>query len=99
MSDQEYEAQTIGIEGFAEQLKMLTPEQIKAIREARIKAGDQEWSEAYQAALWAAWGEKEGFGVWYGARDAILALIARDSITPDQFDTLYGPWASVMEEK
>ncbi len=99
MGNQEYAPQTTGIEALIEQLKTLTPEQIKAIGEARIKVRDEEWSEAHEAALWAAWGENEGFGAWYGARDAILALISRDSLTPDQFNTLYGPWASVMDKQ
>ena len=32
----------------------------------------------------------------FAARDAALALVVRDLITPEQFDRLYGPWASVM---
>lgn len=32
------------------------------------------------------------------ARDAALGLLVRDLITPEQFEILYGPWASVMEE-
>lgn len=31
------------------------------------------------------------------AWDAALALTARDLLTPAQFDTLYGPWRSVIE--
>ena len=30
------------------------------------------------------------------ARDAAFVLVVRDLITPEQFDLLYGPWASVM---
>lgn len=30
---------------------------------------------------------------------AALALVVRDLITPEQFDVLYGPWASVMEAR
>ena len=33
----------------------------------------------------------------YAAWPAALALVVRDLITPEQFDLLYGPWASVME--
>ena len=39
---------------------------------------------------------------WCAARDAaadaVVALVVRDLITPEQFDVLYGPWASVMED-
>ena len=42
----------------------------------------------------AAW---DAVAVWTAARDAALALVVRDLITPEQFDLLYGPWASVME--
>ena len=34
---------------------------------------------------------------WPAAWPAALALVVRDLITPEQFDLLYGPWASVME--
>jgi Spy/CpxP family protein refolding chaperone len=33
------------------------------------------------------------------AQEAILVLLVRDIITPDQFELFYGPWASVMETK
>jgi hypothetical protein len=31
-------------------------------------------------------------------RDALLAVIARDLISTEQFDLLYGPWASIMDK-
>ena len=38
---------------------------------------------------------------WYAAgdaaRSAAWALMVKDLITPEQFDLLHGPWASVME--
>ena len=40
-----------------------------------------------------------GFAAWYAASaawPAALALVVRDLITPEQFDLLYGTWASVM---
>ncbi len=37
--------------------------------------------------------------VWDAASDATLALVARDLITEEYFDILYGPWKSVMEVK
>ena len=33
----------------------------------------------------------------YAAAYAALVLVVRDLITPEQFDLLFGPWASVME--
>ena len=38
-----------------------------------------------------------GYAAGYAAWDAAFALVVRDLITPEQFDRLYGPWASVME--
>ena len=42
------------------------------------------------------------YAAWDAARsaaaDAVVALVVRDLITPEQFDVLYGPWASVMED-
>lgn len=55
---------------------------------ARGAAGD--------AARGAAWG-----AAWDAARDAAwdaaIALLTRDLISPEHFDTLYGPWRQVIE--
>jgi hypothetical protein len=70
---------------------------------ARIKVCDEEWSRACEAAheavFEAARDNKEWSGAWYGARDAIMAIMVRDLITPNQFDLLYAPWAWVIDEK
>jgi hypothetical protein len=74
----------------------------EAWNEARIKVCDEEWSraceEAHEAVFEAA-RDKEWSGAWYGARDAILAIMVRDLITPNQFDLLYSPWAWVIDEQ
>ena len=31
--------------------------------------------------------------------DALAALLVRDQITPEQFDTLYAPWAWIVDER
>jgi len=74
---------------------------------ARVAAGtaavNAAWYAAWyaagtwEAAVTAAWDAALG-AAWDAARDAVLALVVRDLITPEQFETLYGPWASVMEE-
>jgi len=68
------------------------------MREARDKsaatwdaAGDAAWAVAWDAAWDAAWA-----AAWSAARSAAWALMVKDLITPEQFDLLYGPWASVM---
>ena len=50
------------------------------------------WDAAWYAVRVAAWD-----AAWVAARDVAIALLVRDLITPEQFDMLYGPWASVME--
>jgi len=50
----------------------------------------------------AAW--RDALGVagaagWNAAMTAILAPVVRDRITAEQFDSLYGPWASVMDKQ
>ena len=55
-------------------------------------AWDAAWGAAWDAARDAAWG-----AAWGAARDAALALLVCDLITAEQFDALYGPWASVIE--
>jgi hypothetical protein len=62
----------------------------------RSAARDAAWDAARYAA-WNAARDAARYAAWYAARDATLALVVKDLITPDQFNTLYGPWASVME--
>jgi hypothetical protein len=57
---------------------------ITADEAARLCAArNAAWNAAWDAARDAAW-------------DAAAALVVRDLITPEQFDLLYGPWASVF---
>jgi len=58
---------------------------------ARYAAWDAARSAAWDAAWDAAWA-----AAWSAARSAAWALMVKDLITPEQFDLLYGPWASVM---
>ena len=58
---------------------------------ARAAAWDAAWPAAREAARPAAWDP-----AWPAARDAAWALIVRDLITPDQFDTLTRPWVQVI---
>ena len=62
-------------------------------------AGSAAWDAAWSAARYAAW-DAAGSAAWSAAgeaaRDAAGALMVKDLITPEQFDLLYGPWASVM---
>jgi len=85
------------------QAAALTPEQAEQIRAAgaaagaaardaaRAAAGAAAWAAA-RAAAWAA----AGAAARDAARDAALATVVRDLITPEQYDTLTGPWVSVM---
>jgi len=55
-----------------------------AVRAAvRAAARDAAWTAAWTAA-------------WDAVRDAAVALVVRDLITREQFDALYGPWASAI---
>ncbi|MCC7408304.1 MAG: hypothetical protein IT442_09540 [Phycisphaeraceae bacterium] len=58
---------------------------------AGYAARDAVWHAARDAAGYAA-----GYAVGDAARDAAWALFVRDLISPEQFDILYGPWASVI---
>ena len=67
-----------------ERARHLTMDEIRRLDAARDAAWDAARDAAWGAARDAAW-------------DAAIALLVRDLITPEQFDLLYGPWASVME--
>lgn len=96
------------VAALIEQCRALTPEQAAQLAAAGTAAGAAVWAAVgdavwaavgasaraaagtvARAAMWAAGGDAGGAAAW--------ALIVRDLITPEQFDLLYGPWASVME--
>ena len=60
---------------------------------ARGAAWDAAWDAARDAARGAAWDAARG-----AAWGAALALIAKDLITPEQFDFLYAPWKKVIDK-
>lgn len=65
-----------------------------AARCAALAAARDALRDATWAATWGAtWGAARG-----AARGAAKALLVRDLITREQFDRLYGPWASVIGE-
>ena len=68
---------------LVERCKTLTYDEAKELRAAR----DAAWGAAWDAARDAAWGAAWG---------AALALIAKDVITDEQFNKLYGPWQKVI---
>ena len=60
----------------------------KARASARASAWDSAWASAWASARDSAW----------AAADACVALLVKDLINTAQFDLLYGPWKSVMEQ-
>ena len=96
------------VEALLEKIKTITPEQAKAldapwdapwkavwgaawvaVREAALEAAlEAAWVAVREAALEAAL-----VAVW----DAVLVTVTKDLISEDDFNILYGPWASVME--
>ena len=92
-----------------ESCRTITPEQARQLDAARYAAGCAAPSSAAWDAAWAAARDAARYAAWAGARDAAPssaardaawaaagALVVRDLITPAQFDTLTGPWVSVM---
>lgn len=77
------------VAALIEQAGTITVEQAERLRAAwDAAAWSAAWDVALGAALRAAWG---------AAWDAAAAVIVRDLISDEQFQILYGPWASVME--
>ncbi|MHB1701334.1 MAG: hypothetical protein ACYCSN_14580 [Acidobacteriaceae bacterium] len=106
MTEQKYGPQTPEIEALIAKIRSLTHEQAKALDDAWDDARNDAWyavrydaSYAARDAAWYAARDAAWDAPWYTARDAILALLVRDLITPEQFDLLYGPWKSVMEKE
>ncbi len=95
-----------------EQITAITPEQITALEGAvhnvrnarRITAAITKrpaWKEAWPVAweAWnASWATRGVLGtVWEVVYYAVLAVVVKDLLIQEDFDALYGPWASVME--
>ena len=113
MTTQKYGPQTAEIEALIDRIRTLTPNQSEALRVAwvaRTVMPDASWNRALDASCTtalaaardAAWRDARtaaGAADWNAARYAILALVVRDRITPEQFEVLYDPWKSVMEVK
>jgi hypothetical protein len=110
VSDQKYGPQTAEIESLIAKIATLTDEQVQALEAAWYAAWDDAWNAALDSALDAIWNaslndaldatwEGDLDSSWNAARYAILALLVRDIITPEQFEVLYDPWKSVMEVK
>jgi hypothetical protein len=62
-----------------------------ALDAARDTARNAAWNAARDAARNAAWN-----AAWNAARDAAAALVVRDLITTDEYDTLTRPWRQVI---
>ena len=77
------------VAALIERARRMTGEEAARLDAARDAARDAAWDAAWSAA-WSA--------AWCAAWDVVVALVVRDLITPEQFDVLYGPWASVMED-
>lgn len=60
---------------------------------SRLGIGDTACDEAWRAL------EHVGYRYlsWCAIYDAILALVAKDLISKENFDVLYGPWKQTME--
>jgi hypothetical protein len=104
-----YGPQTAEVEALLERVRTLSDAEVLALREAWNATPGEAWCEAWRwvwgalhAARLEAAVDDAANDAWRGAPlDAVLALIARDLITPDKFtqahyDLLTGPWRKVI---
>jgi len=104
-----YGPQTQQIEELVEKLKGVTPEQAERLNDAWYDALNDARNDARKAARVTlldgslAWNavrdavqDAAHHFAWGAAWDAALALLVQDKISTEHFDTLYGPWKSVM---
>ncbi len=105
---------TAEVEAMTEKIKTITPEQIDQLRqldvdsEARAGAWDEalcaygEYGPDDDAVIFDLHQRVYGVGLGNGFRAvwlAVLAVVTKEWISTEDFDVLYGPWASVMEEE
>ena len=64
----------------------------------RLTADEALKLAAAWAATWAVARAAAGDAAWAAARDVAGALLVKDKITPDQFDTLTKPWRDAIGE-
>ena len=74
-----------------EEAALLGAARIAARYAARGAAWGAAWNAARGAARGAAW-----YAAWDAARDAAIATVVRDLISPADYQTLAGPWLSVI---
>ena len=77
-------AEIAAVAALIERAATITPEQAERLRAARGAARGAAWLAARGAA-------------WGATATVAAALVVRDLISDEQFQVLYGPWASVME--
>ena len=79
--------QGVHVAALVERARTLTTDDAQRLGAAR----DAAWYAARDAARYAA-----RDAAWYAAADAAAALVVRDLITPERYDTLTLPWRSVV---
>jgi hypothetical protein len=73
-----------------------TPDRAAARRAARGTVWDAAREDAWGVAWSAAWHASRD-AAWVSVRDAVLAELVRDLISGEHYETLTGPWKSVVE--
>ncbi len=85
------------VAAIIERAGRLTQEEAALLGAARIAARDAARYAARDAPRDAAWNAARD-AARYAARDAASATVVRDLISPDVYQTLAGPWLSVIGE-
>ena len=100
------------VEALIAKIRKVTPNQAENLALAwdTSRSVDEAWLAAWKAsrvvrrdidvAVVDAWDAALGVitgDAWGVARDAIVAVTARDLISQEDFNTLYSPWKSMME--
>ena len=83
------------VAAYIERCKTITADEAERLYAAWYAAREAAWYAAREAARYAVW-EAARYAVWDAVWAAAIALMVRDLITTEQFDLLYGPWASVF---
>lgn len=107
-----YGPQTAEVEALLGRVRTLTRTEATALKAAQGAARDAAWGAAREAArdaardavrgaVWAALLDAARVAVRGAVWDAVLALVARDQITPagftqEHYDLLTGPWRRVI---
>ena len=103
--------QGVHVAALIERASVLTEDEVERLGAAWSATRDAAWAAAWSAAWYASWDATRDaaryaawdatwhaarYAAWYAARDTARALVTRDLISTEHYDTLTLPWRRII---